>query len=121
MSAQTYLQDHPDNVTNVNPRAHKLQQCVRSTRLFNIIVNLVNLKNRVGKYKNLFNRNHRHDEPHERRVDEKREEIKANNRFDSFAQVRVGNNVKWYIDGRNYFWVSVLLSKKRCARICAGC
>ncbi|RPB03820.1 phospholipase D [Choiromyces venosus 120613-1] len=104
MSAQTYLQDHPENVTESGPKSHKLQQRVRSMRIFNLIVRIVHLKNRLGKYKNLINRNHRHDELHEKLVDEKREQIKAKNRFDSFAEPRMGNGVKWYVDGRDYFW-----------------
>jgi len=104
MSAQTYLKDHPENVTESGPKAHKLQQRVRSLSIFGLIVQIVHLKNRLGKYKNLINRNHRHDELHEKLVDEKRDQIKSKNRFNSFAGPRMGNGVKWYIDGKDYFW-----------------
>jgi len=114
MSAQTYLRDHPENVTESGPKSHKLQQRVRSMRIFGLIVQIVHFKNRLGKYKNLINRNHRHDELHEKLVDEKREQIKLRNRFNSFAEPRVGNGVKWYIDGRDYFWaVSMALDNAR--------
>jgi phospholipase D1/2 len=58
----------------------------------------------VGKFKNLFNTNHRHDEDHEKATDAKRTRVGENHRFHSFAPEREGNLVKWYVDGRDYFW-----------------
>ena len=39
-------------------------------------------------------------------------ESSHNHRFDSFAGQRMGNDVKWYVDGCGYFWaVSLALEK----------
>jgi phospholipase D1/2 len=72
--------------------------------LFSLKVKLIHLKNKLGKFKNLFNSNHRHDEPHERAIDARRKEISDSHRYGSFAPVTQGNEVKWYVDGRDYFW-----------------
>lgn len=53
---------------------------------------------------NYFNPNHRHDEPHEQSTDRKRTAIAESHRYKSFAPQRSGNKVKWYVDGRDYFW-----------------
>lgn len=59
-----------------------------------------------------FNRDHRHDEEHEQLCDAKRTKICESNRFESFFPERDGNLIKWYVDGRDYFWaVSVALEK----------
>lgn len=59
-----------------------------------------------------FNKDHRHDEEHEQRCDEKRAKIRQSNRYDSFFPERDGNLVKWYVDGCDYFWaVSVALEQ----------
>jgi len=64
----------------------------------------------MGKFANLFNPNHRHDEEHERETDEKRSRASETHRFHSFAPERPNNDIKWYVDGRDYFWaVSVSL------------
>jgi phospholipase D1/2 len=55
----------------------------------------------------LVNPNHRHDEEHEKETDAKREDIGQSHRFHSFAPERPGNNIKWYVDGRDYCWVSL--------------
>jgi len=65
----------------------------------------VHMKHKIGKLSNLFNSNHRHDEKHEKETDAKRSKIAEAHRFGSFAPERAGNNVKWYVDGRNYYWV----------------
>ena len=52
-----------------------------------------------------MNPNHRHDEEHEQATDEKRTKIGEGHRFGSFAPERPGNNIKWYVDGRDYFYV----------------
>ncbi|KAL4876634.1 hypothetical protein BJY04DRAFT_139443 [Aspergillus karnatakaensis] len=68
------------------------------------------LKHRVGKLFNIVNPNHRHDEPHEQKTDEKRTAICESNRFGSFAPVREGNKIKFFVDARDYMWaVSVAL------------
>jgi phospholipase D1/2 len=72
--------------------------------LFALKVKLVHAKNSWGKLENIFNRNHRHDEPWEQATDRKREEAAKTHRYRSFAPVTEGNEVKWYVDGRNYFW-----------------
>ncbi|GAA93975.1 uncharacterized protein L969DRAFT_322779 [Mixia osmundae IAM 14324] len=51
-----------------------------------------------------FNPDHRHDEAHEKEADRKQAEICASHRFNSFAAQRQNNNVKWFVDGKNYFW-----------------
>lgn len=71
-----------------------------------IKVQAVHLKNKIGKFGNLFNPNHRHDEKDEKETDAKRTRIAECHRFGSFAPERAGNNIKWYVDGRNYYWVS---------------
>ena len=74
----------------------------------------IHFKNKVGKLGNLVNRNHRHDEKHEKITDEKRSRVAESHRFASFAPEREGNNIKWYVDGRDYFWaVSVALEKAK--------
>lgn len=68
----------------------------------------------MGKFKNLVNSNHRHDEEHEKETDAKRQRIAESHRFESFAPQREGNRIKWYVDGRDYFWaVSVALEKAK--------
>ena len=60
------------------------------------------------------NPNHRHDEAHEVATDEKRTKIQDSHRFRSFAPERPDNLVKWYVDGRDYFWaVSVALEQAK--------
>ncbi|KAI0064970.1 phospholipase D/nuclease [Artomyces pyxidatus] len=60
--------------------------------------------------------NRRHDEPEEKLHDEVRAEINASHRFDSFADQRSQNAVKWHIDGHDYFWAlsEMLESAKEC-------
>ncbi|KAF2213352.1 hypothetical protein CERZMDRAFT_97009 [Cercospora zeae-maydis SCOH1-5] len=75
-------------------------------------IGAVHLKHRIGKFQNLVNANHRHDEEHEQRTDAKRTKIAEQHRFQSFAPERDGNLIKWYIDGRDYFHaVSVALER----------
>lgn len=71
--------------------------------LHKLKVEAVHLKHRLGKVQNLFNANHRHDEEHEKKTDEKRTNISNEHRFQSFAPERQGNKIKWYVDGRDYF------------------
>ena len=61
-----------------------------------------------------MNSNHRHDEEHEKVTDDKRNKIAESHRYQSFAPEREGNKIKWYVDGRDYFWaVSVALEKAK--------
>lgn len=53
------------------------------------------------------NPGHRHDEEHEKACDEKRDRIRDQHRFKSFFPEHDGNLIKWYVDGRDYFWVRV--------------
>ncbi|KAL4792842.1 hypothetical protein BDV19DRAFT_367871 [Aspergillus venezuelensis] len=70
------------------------------------------LKHRVGKFFNIINPNHRHDEEHEQETDRKRSEICESHRFGSFAPVRQGTKVKWYVDALDYLWaVSIALEQ----------
>lgn len=72
------------------------------------------MKNTMGKFGNLINRNHRHDEEHEQATDRKRTAISDEHRFHSFAPERPGNKIKWYVDGRDYFWaVSVAMERAK--------
>ncbi|KAI9672565.1 MAG: hypothetical protein M1817_003331 [Caeruleum heppii] len=89
-----------------------LRQKLKQTQLYDVKVKAVHTKHQFGKAKNLFNSNHRHDEEHEQATDNKRTEISEGHRFHSFAPEREGNDVKWYVDGRDYFWaVSVALER----------
>ncbi|ELR04078.1 hypothetical protein GMDG_06580 [Pseudogymnoascus destructans 20631-21] len=73
-----------------------------------------NSRHELGKFANLLNSNHRHDEEHEKATDQKRTGISESHRFKSFAPERFDNDVKWYVDGRDYFWaVSVALEEAK--------
>lgn len=74
------------------------------TKLYDAKVEALHLKNKIGKLGNLFNANHRHDEEHEKETDRKRTAICDSHRFKSFFPERENNKVKWYVDGRDYFW-----------------
>lgn len=70
------------------------------------------LKHKVGKFYNIINPNHRHDETHEQETDRERSEIADSHRFKSFAPIRDGNRAKWYVDALDYLWaVSEALEK----------
>ncbi|KAL4927294.1 putative phospholipase PldA [Aspergillus undulatus] len=72
------------------------------------------LKHRVGKFFNIINPNHRHDEEHEQETDRKRTTICESHRFGSFAPVRQGTKVKWYVDALDYLWaVSIALEQAK--------
>lgn len=56
----------------------------------------------------------RHDEEHEKANDRLRQEVMDTHRFQSFANQRETNDVKWYIDGHDYFWaLSEILEQAR--------
>ena len=72
----------------------------------------MHLKHKVGKFFNIVNPNHRHDEEHEQLTDQKRSLIAQSHRFQSFAPIREGNRIKWYVDALDYLWaVSEALDK----------
>jgi phospholipase D1/2 len=82
------------------------------THLHDFKAKTSHLKHKVGKFGNLFNPNHRHDEAHEQETDRKRTSIADAHRFQSFAPEHDGNKVKWYVDARDYMWaVSVALDR----------
>lgn len=84
------------------------------THLYDAKVAAIHFKSKVGKFGNLVNPNHRHDEEHEKLTDEKRTRIAESHRFESFAPERDGNKIKWYVDGQDYFWaVSVALERAK--------
>ncbi|KAJ4354154.1 uncharacterized protein N0V89_005887 [Didymosphaeria variabile] len=81
-----------------------LRQKLKDTHLYEVKVKATHAKHKIGKFANLLNANHRHDEEHEQKTDEKRSRVRENHRFESFAPERDGNMIKWYVDGRDYFW-----------------
>lgn len=109
--------DHPHGHTLKEKIKHpfpELRQKLKHTKLYDLKAQASHAKHKVGKLGNLFNTNHRHDEAHEKATDEKRSRIAESHRFDSFAPERDGNDIKWYIDGRDYFWaVSVALERAK--------
>ncbi|KAF1850526.1 phospholipase-like protein PldA [Cucurbitaria berberidis CBS 394.84] len=94
---------HPFN-HRASEKLQEVQEKLDHTKLSDVHVKAVHAKHKVGKFTNIFNANHRHDEEHERKTDEKRSKICESHRFNSFAPERDGNIVKWYVDGRDYFW-----------------
>ncbi|KAM7216915.1 putative phospholipase D1 [Rhypophila decipiens] len=83
---------------------HELKEKLKHTHLHDAKVGLIHQKHKIGKFANLFNPEHRHDEEHEKACDEKRTKICDSHRFKSYFPEREGNMVKWYVDGRDYFW-----------------
>lgn len=68
----------------------------------------------MGKFFNVINPNHRHDEKHEQETDRKRTGIAESHRYESFAPIHQGNNVKWYVDALDYLWaVSIALNNAK--------
>ncbi|KAL1635901.1 hypothetical protein SLS58_010069 [Diplodia intermedia] len=91
-----------------------LREKLKNTHLYDLKVEATHLKHKLGKVGNLINPNHRHDEEHEQVTDEKRTKIGESHRFQSFAPEHDGNLIKWYVDGRDYFWaVSVALERAK--------
>ncbi|KAJ5541877.1 hypothetical protein N7535_004296 [Penicillium sp. DV-2018c] len=89
-----------------------LEGSLKDTHIHNAKAEATHLKHKVGKFFNILNPNHRHDERHEQETDRKRSEIADSHRFKSFAPVHDGNRVKWYVDGLDYMWaVSEALEK----------
>lgn len=70
------------------------------------------MKHKFGKFFNILNPNHRHDEEHEQATDRKRTGIAKSHRFESYAPIRENNNLKWYVDALDYLWaVSIALDQ----------
>lgn len=106
--------DHRSFADKLRHPFPELRDKLKDTHLYDAKVGAIHLKHRVGKFQNLFNQNHRHDEEHEQATDRKRTAIAEGHRFQSFAPERSGNRIKWYIDGRDYFHaVSVALERAK--------
>ncbi|OQN95304.1 hypothetical protein B0A48_18461 [Cryoendolithus antarcticus] len=107
----------PDNRSFKDKLRHpfpELREKLKDTHLYDAKVGAIHLKHRIGKFQNLVNTNHRHDEEHEKATDSKRTKIAEGHRFQSFAPERAGNNIKFYVDGRDYFYaVSVALEQAK--------
>jgi phospholipase D1/2 len=88
----------------------QLRQRFQDSQLHDLKVKATIFKHKIGKFNNLVNPNHLHDEEHEKETDRKRTFIAQSNRFGSFAPLREANKVKWYVDGRDYFWVCYSIS-----------
>ncbi|ORY59662.1 uncharacterized protein BCR38DRAFT_488681 [Pseudomassariella vexata] len=85
---------------------HELKEKLKGTHLHDAKVSLI--------HKKCINPQHRHDEEHEKLTDEKRAKIGKQHRFQSYFPERDGNMIKWYVDGRDYFWaVSVALEQAK--------
>ncbi|KAK2614828.1 hypothetical protein N8I77_001626 [Diaporthe amygdali] len=99
--------DHDDDHSlkeKIKHPFHELKEKLEGTHLHNLKVGLTHKKHQIGKFANLFNPQHRHDEEHEKACDEKRTNICESHRFKSYFPERDGNLIKWYVDGRDYFW-----------------
>lgn len=82
---------------------HELKEKLKDTHLHDAKIHLIHKKHQIGKFANLFNPQHRHDEEHEQACDEKRNRIAEGHRFKSYFPERDGNLIKFYVDGQNYF------------------
>lgn len=82
----------------------KFEEALEDSPLHDARAKASHLKHKFGKFHNIVNPNHRHDEEHEKATDQKRSNIAEGHRFQSFAPERDNNLVKWYVDGRDYFW-----------------
>ncbi|KAK5634057.1 hypothetical protein RRF57_009771 [Xylaria bambusicola] len=93
---------------------HELKEKLKDTHLEDAKIALHHQKHKIGKLGNIFNPQHRHDEEHEKACDAKRTRIGEKHRFKSYFPERDNNLVKWYVDGRDYFWaVSVALEQAK--------
>ncbi|KAK7749113.1 hypothetical protein SLS62_008400 [Diatrype stigma] len=100
--------EHQDLGDRLKQPFHDLKEKLKGTHLHDAKVHLIHEKHKLGKFANL----HRHDEAHEKACDEKRTRIGDEHRFKSYFPERDGNLIKWYVDGRDYFWaVSEALEK----------
>ena len=91
-----------------------IREKLHDTKLHDAKIKAGHIKSEIGKFGNIINPNHRHDEEHEKRTDAKRDRIASSHRYNSFAPERDGNRIKWYVDGRDYFFaVSVALERAK--------
>ncbi|KAI2773967.1 phospholipase D/nuclease [Daldinia loculata] len=105
---------HSDISDKLRNPFHELKEKLKDTHLHDAKIGLIHQKHKFGKLANLFNPEHRHDEEHEKACDDKRTKISESHRFNSYFPERDGNLIKWYVDGRNYFWaVSVALEQAK--------
>ncbi|KAF5503442.1 Phospholipase D1 [Colletotrichum fructicola] len=107
MFTTDHKDDNPENESffhKLKKPFRELEEKLEGTHLHDAKVHLTHKKHQIGKFANLFNANHRHDEEHEKATDDKRARIAEEHRFKSFFPERDGNLIKWYVDGRNYFW-----------------
>ncbi|OTB10016.1 hypothetical protein K445DRAFT_323413 [Daldinia sp. EC12] len=105
---------HPDVKDKLKHPFHDLKEKLKDTHLHDAKISLIHQKHKFGKLANLFNPQHRHDEAHEKACDDKRNKISEGNRYNSYFPERDGNLIKWYVDGRNYFWaVSAALERAK--------
>ncbi|KAM3545381.1 hypothetical protein ARSEF1564_001694 [Beauveria bassiana] len=89
-----------------------MREKLHDSKLHDVKVALHHKRAQIGKIGNIFNANHRHDEAHEQECDDKRTATCESHRFQSYFPERDGNLIKWYVDGRDYFWaVSVALEQ----------
>jgi len=98
---------------NLKEKLKESHISVEDTHSSDLKVKAIHMKHQIGKFGNLFNANHRHDEKHEQETDGLRTKIAESHRFGSFAPERDGNKIKWYVDGRNYYWVRSFLGCPR--------
>ena len=84
----------------VHPFPH-LRQQLKDTHIYDVKKEAFHLKQKIGKLGNVVNPNHRHDEEHEKETDDKRTKVAEEHRFESFAPKREGQDVKWYVEGRD--------------------
>ncbi|KAI0869034.1 phospholipase D/nuclease [Hypoxylon argillaceum] len=106
--------DHSSLADKLKHPFHELKDKFKDTHLHDVKVGLNHKKHQIGKFGNLFNPQHRHDEAHEQACDDKRTRIAAEHRFQSYFPERDNNLIKWYVDGRDYFWaVSVALEQAK--------
>ncbi|KAK5798708.1 hypothetical protein VI817_004998 [Penicillium citrinum] len=89
-----------------------LEESFKDHSLHDTKAQATHFKHKVGKFFNIINPNHRHDEEHEQATDRKRSDIAESHRYHSFAPIHDGNRIKWYVDALDYLWaVSEALEK----------
>ncbi|KAI0910871.1 phospholipase D/nuclease [Ustulina deusta] len=112
--SHTHDGSHSNFADKLKHPFHELRKKLKDTHLEDAKIALNHKKHEIGKLGNLFNPQHRHDEDHEKACDEKRAEMAKEHRFKSYFPERDNNLIKWYVDGRDYFWaVSVALEQAK--------
>ncbi|KAK6827369.1 Phospholipase D1 [Apiospora arundinis] len=107
-------QDANGGKSSFGDKMKHLKEKLKDSHLHDAKVALIHKKHQIGKFGNLFNPEHRHDEEHEKATDAKRDNIREGHRFKSYFPEHDGNMIKWYVDGLNYFWaVSVALEQAK--------